>query len=483
MRGNALLTVAEMGRADALAIEQGTPGIALMEAAGQAIARSVMDRHRPQPTAVLCGPGNNGGDGFVVARLLNAAGWPVRIGLLGSRERLRGDAALAAAAWSGPVEPCGLPLLDDGPLVIDALFGAGLARPLDGTAAEIVSAVAARALTSIAVDMPSGVNGDTGEIWGAAASAALTVTFFRKKPGHVLYPGRGLCGDVIVADIGIPEGVLDEIAPSADENGPELWGVSVRPPAADSHKYSRGHALIWGGGPMTGAARLAAQAARRAGAGLVTVAASADGMAIYAGGDPGNIVAPEEDWEGLLADPRITTVLIGPGAGRTDSLKQRVLGVLATQKSVVLDADALSVFGGDLDSFCDAAHAKTVLTPHEGEFARLFPDLSGDKVTRARTAAQTTGAVVLLKGADTVVAGPDGQVALNTNAPVTLATAGSGDVLAGIVAALLAKETAAFPAAAAGAWLHGAAAATFGLGLVAEDIVSALPRALTALPS
>ncbi len=483
MRGSALLTVAEMGRADALAIEQGTPGIVLMEAAGQAIARCVTERYRPQPVAVLCGPGNNGGDGFVVARLLHAAGWPVRVGLLGSRERLAGDAALAAAAWSGPAEPCGLSLLDGDPLVIDALFGAGLARPLDGTAAEIVSAVAARALTSIAVDMPSGVNGDTGEVWGVAAPASPTVTFFRKKPGHVLYPGRRFCGEVIVADIGIPDRVLDEIGPSAAENGPDLWGASVRPLTAESHKYSRGHALIWGGGPMTGAARLAAQAARRAGAGLVTIAASADGIAICAGGDPGNIVAPAEGWDDLLADPRITTVLIGPGAGRTEALKQRVMGVLATQKSVVLDADALSVFGGDLDNFCAAAHEKTVLTPHEGEFARLFPDLSGDKVTRARTAAQITGAVVLLKGADTVVAAPDGQVAVNTNAPATLATAGSGDVLAGIVAALLARETAAFPAAAAAAWLHGAAAATFGPGLIAEDIVSALPRALTALPS
>ncbi len=484
-----LLSTAEMYRADAAATAGGVPGATLMDNAGRAVATAIQARFDARPVVVLCGPGNNGGDGFVAAGYLAAAGWPVRLALLGAQEKLKGDAAHHARLWRGEIAsltPECLPdLLDGAGLVVDALFGAGLVRPLEGAARAAVLAVRAAGLPTIAVDVPSGLSGDSGAALGDAVSrAALTVTFFRKKPGHLLLPGRSLCGEVTVADIGIPDAVLDGIDPRTFGNAPPLWAEAYPWRGSDSHKYDFGHAVVLGGAVMTGAGRLAAQAALRVGAGLVTVACPREALPIYALSGASLITAPvdtDREFDTLLADPRRNAVLIGPGLGVGEAARDRALAALGAGKSVVLDADALSAFRGRPEALFEAVAGACVLTPHEGEFTRLFPGRKGDKLTRAREAARTCGAVVVLKGADTVIAAPDGRAAINANAPPALATAGTGDVLAGLTLGLLAQGMAGFEAACAAAWLHGEAGRDLGPGLIAEDLPTALPAVLRRL--
>ena len=379
-----LLTVAEMARADQAAIAAGVPGIELMESAGRAVAEAVRARHQTCPVLVLCGPGNNGGDGFVAARDLAAAGWPVRLALLGARERLAGDAAHHAALWDGPVEALeggsAESLLAGAGVVIDALFGAGLSRPLAGAAFQVVEALASSQALVVAVDVPSGVSGDSGAVLGTmSVQAALTVTFFRKKPGHLLLPGRLGCGEVVVADIGIPDPVLTEIAPRTFENRPRLWGDGYPWRGLGDHKYDFGHALVLGGATMTGAGRLAARAALRAGAGLVTVACPPEALPIYALSTPSAITAPvanRADLAALLADGRKNAVLLGPGNGVGGETRAHTLAALdtgpGTGRAVVLDADALTSFQDRPEALFDAISGPCVLTPHEGEFRRLF---------------------------------------------------------------------------------------------------------------
>ncbi len=406
------------------------------------------------------------------------------LALLGARERLRGDAAAHAARWGGAVLPLEPKVLDGQGLVIDALFGAGLQRPVEGAAAAVLQAVAARRIPSIAVDVPSGVHGDTGAVLGTAAPAEVTVTFFRRKPGHLLMPGRALCGETVVVDIGIPETVLDAIAPRQHVNDPALWRERFPWPTPDSHKYRRGHVLIDGGALRTGAARLAARGAMRVGAGLVTIASPPAAWPIYATAMPGALVDPVENlgaFRTQLADARKNAVLLGPGGGAGSELRERVLAALAADRKVVLDADALTAFEGQAEALFAAIRPdRCLMTPHDGEFGRLF-DPAGDKLSRTRAAAARCGAVVLLKGADTVIAAPDGRAVLNANAPPELATAGSGDVLAGFAVGLMAQGMGPFDAACAAAWLHGAAAAAFGAGLIAEDLPEALPSVLRRL--
>lgn len=464
-----LLTPAEMARADAAAIAGGIPGILLMEAAGRAVARAAMHRFRPCRTVILAGPGNNGGDGYVAARLLEQAGWPVAVAAL-APPRPGSDAALAAARWPGPTLPFTPEEAARAALVVDAVFGAGLARPVEGRAAEVLQAVRAPVL---AVDVPSGLDGETGQVRGFAPQAALTLTFFRLKPGHLLLPGRTLCGEVVLADIGLPASVLAEVRPRAWRNGPGLW----RLPRLDagSHKYRRGHLTILGGAGMTGATRLAAGAAHRAGAGLVTIVApDAASAAVYRAGDPDTIVT-EEELDVLLADERRQVWLAGPGLPPEAATRDALRRLIEAGRKVVADAGAVAACAGMPDALSGAA----VLTPHEGEFARVFGPVAGDKPAAARAAAARTGAVVLLKGADTVIAAPDGCIAINHNAPPSLATGGTGDVLAGIIAALLAQGMEAFAAAAAGAWLQGQAARHHGPGLVAADLITLLPEAIS----
>ncbi len=479
-----VLTIEQMSAVDAAAIAAGIPGAELMENAGAAVAAAIMTRFAPVPTIVLCGPGNNGGDGFVAARRLARAGWRVRVGLLGQRERLRGDAAVAAAAWPGETAALAPALLEGAGLVVDALFGAGLARPIEGVAREVIEAVKELRLPVVAVDVPSGVDGDTGAILGTAAPARLTVTFHRPKAGHLLLPGRDCAGELIVADIGIPEEVTQALGVHLWANQPALWRSLMPQRSSTSHKYSHGHALVLGGGmASSGAARMAARAALRAGAGLVTVLCPEAALGVYAAQLTAVMIAPFADDAGFdrqLEDPRRNAILLGPGAGVGDALRGRVLTALASGKACVLDADALTSFADEPRRLFEAITGSCLLTPHEGEFGRLF-DLEGDKLTRARAGAAESGAVVLLKGSDTVIAAPDGRAIIQPHAPAILATAGSGDVLAGIALGLLAQGMAAFEAAAAAVWLHASAAQQLGAGMIAEDLIEALPAAFAQL--
>ncbi|GAA0219432.1 bifunctional ADP-dependent NAD(P)H-hydrate dehydratase/NAD(P)H-hydrate epimerase [Castellaniella daejeonensis] len=485
---HALLSPQQMGSADRAAPAAGVPGVRLMEAAGAAVARAVQERWAPTRVLVLCGPGNNGGDGFVAARLLRDAGWPVRVALWGSRDALHGDAAWAADSWGGPVEPAVPGSLDGAGLIVDALLGAGLSRAPADELQALIDAVNAAAVPVCAIDVPTGLDGASGRCPGAAIRADLTVTFCRRKPGHLLLPGRALCGALACADIGMPDAALESIVPEAYANHPDLWSEAFPWPRSDGHKYHRGHVLAVGGERMTGASRLACLAAARIGAGLVTLAVPPAAWAIQAGALASVMVEalpPDGALARALADPRRNALLIGPGLGREPRGKSQVLELLASGRSCVLDADALSVFSGQPDALLQALHAQCVLTPHEGEFARLFGPVTdgagGGKLRRARDAARRSGAVVVLKGADTVIAAPDGRCIINDNAPPTLATAGSGDVLAGCIVGLLAAGMPALEAACAAVWLHGLAADRLGWGLLAEDLPGALPGALAVL--
>ncbi|MGE0611461.1 MAG: NAD(P)H-hydrate dehydratase [Hyphomicrobiales bacterium] len=483
-----LLTTAEMGEADRLTIAAGVPGLRLMEAAGEAVAREVASRYpRADMVCVLCGPGNNGGDGFVAARLLKERGYRVRLALLGRRDALKGDAAEMAARWTGEVESCSPRSVTGADVIVDALFGAGLARAIEGAAAKVIAAVNASALPVIAVDVPSGVDGTTGEARGLAVKAAATVTFFRRKPGHLLMPGRALCGEVSVADIGIGAGVLDSIASRTFANGPELWLAHYPWPGMASHKYSRGHAVVISGGPeATGAARLGARAALRIGAGLVTLVGSRAATAVNAAHETEvmvRTVAGAKALAAFLKDRRRNAVLAGPGGGVGASMRGTVGAVLASAAAAVLDADALTSFSGMPDKLFKPAGKRVppvVLTPHEGEFSRLFGKKAskGSKLDRARAAARLSGAVVLLKGADTVIAAPDGRAAINTTGTPWLATAGAGDVLAGMITGLLAQGMPGHEAACAAVWMHGRAAELHGPGLISGDVGALLPRVI-----
>jgi ADP-dependent NAD(P)H-hydrate dehydratase / NAD(P)H-hydrate epimerase len=481
-----LLSTAEMAEADRLTIAGGVAGLQLMENAGRAVAESVAARHPPgAQVAVVAGPGNNGGDGFVAARILADRGYRVRVLMVGDRDRLKGDAALAAQRWSGACGAAAPAALAPNDAVVDALFGAGLDRPVEGQARAMIEAMNAAACV-YAVDLPSGINGTSGAVMGVAVKAAETVTFFRRKRGHALLPGRLHCGRIRVADIGIPASVLDRIKPRTWRNAPELWGAHFPTPRVDGHKYSRGHAVVVSGGlSFTGAARLAARGALRAGAGLVTIASPRDALAVNAAASLAVMVRPVDGAKELadfLRDSRKNAVVLGPGGGVGAEMRELVLAALAGERAVVLDADALTSFADEPQALMAALRgraAATLLTPHEGEFARLFKSLVDDsqpKPERARAAAAEAGAVVLLKGADTVVAAPDGCAAIADNAPPFLATAGSGDVLAGIAAGCLAQGMPAFEAAAAAVWLHGEAGDEAGPGLIAEDLPDALPR-------
>ena len=479
-----LLSVQEMYGADRAAMAAGISGEGLMEAAGREAAKAILDGFGARPTAVLCGPGNNGGDGFVIARHLKKAGVKVSLALLGDRGNLRGDAAIMAKRWRGRVAPLRGDVLDGAALVVDALFGAGLARPVKGPAKTTLAAARAREIPIIAVDVPTGVHGDSGQILGFAPQAAMTVTFFRPKSGHLLYPGRGLCGELRVVDIGIPDRVLAKIKPRTWINQPSIWLPCWPPLSPEGHKYSRGHAVVLSGGAgKTGAARLAAGAALRVGAGLVTVASPLAAVAENAAHLTAVMIDPWRDGAGfrrLLSDPRRNAVCLGPGAGVGKLLRGNVSAALDLDKAVVLDADAITAFASSRKSLFRQLHGNCILTPHQGEFGRLFPG-RGDKLQRTRKAAVDCGAVVLLKGPDTVIAAPDGRAVINANAPPELATAGSGDVLAGFCTGLLAQWVPAFEAAAAACWLHGAAASQFGPGLTAEDLAGALPAVLADL--
>lgn len=484
-----LLTTAEMATADRLAIAGGLTGADLMERAGRAVADAVCSLCDARRVGVVAGPGNNGGDGFVAARLLAERGRDVTVHFVGDTKRLAGDAAVAARRWSGPVNDAAPDAVGGCESIVDALFGAGLDREVMGRPAAMINAINAIKKPVVAVDLPSGVSGTTGAIMGVAVKATRTVTFFRRKPGHLLLPGRSLCGVTSVADIGIPDAVLATIRPKCFVNDPSPWLQSFPWPQTEGHKYSRGHAVVVSGGlSTTGAARLAARGALRGGAGLVTIASPRDALPVNAAASLAVMVRPVDgagELTEFLADKRRNAVVIGPGGGVGPAMREQVEAVLASGAAVVLDADALTSFAEDATQLAAAirenAGRNVVLTPHEGEYARLFGRLFShskplSKLERARRAAEESGAVLVLKGADTVVAAPDGRASIASNAPPALATAGAGDVLSGMIAGLLAQGMAAFEAASAAVWLHGEAARVFGTGLIAEDLPDMLPR-------
>jgi hydroxyethylthiazole kinase-like uncharacterized protein yjeF len=480
-----LLTPAEMGEADRLTAEGGTSLLRLMESAGQAVVDAILDRYYQMPVLVLAGPGNNAGDGFVIARMLRDRGWPVHLCLFGDRDRLKGEAAANAGKWTGRIESFSTDLVHEGDMVVDALLGAGLDRDVTGKMAEAIEAVNAAKRLVVSVDMPSGIDGASGAERGTAVRADLTVTFFRKKPGHLLLPGRARCGELVVANIGIQADVLAEIGARLYENGPGHWKLPAL--GLEAHKYTRGHCLVVSGGPLlTGAARLSAYGALRVGAGLVTLAGGEAALMVHAAHVTSIMLAMADDADdlaGLLEDKRKNAVVIGPGAGVGAETRASVLAVLNSGAAAVLDADALTSFREEPEMLFAAIAAKperpVVMTPHEGEFARIFGEVEGSKVEAARQAAARSGAIVVLKGADTVIALPDGEALVTANAPPILGTAGSGDVLAGMIGGLLAQGLSGRDAAAAAVWIHGAAAQKFGRrGLISEDLPGLIPEVL-----
>lgn len=498
----ALLSTQEMARADQLTIRSGISGAVLMAAAGLSVVRHIMGRYDQGKTIVLCGPGNNGGDGFVIARLLKEAGWEVELALLGSVDSLTGDAEIMAHEWQGPILPLTEDIIQGHDIVVDAIFGAGLCRPVTGDVAKVISRINARinaranARTNdnnarvIAVDVPSGIDGNNGQILGVAVRACSTVTFFRQKTGHLLWPATDYCGVLEVADIGILERVLQDINPQTFCNAPIVWQAEFPQPALNSHKYNRGHGVVVSGGAAQGgAARLAAGAALRIGAGLVSVTCPEQAVQSHAAHLTAVMIKPmgaQGDLSALLADSRLKHWCIGPGCGVTAQTKSQTLAIIAADCLSVLDADGLSVFADQPEELFTALKGTThasILTPHAGEFSRLFPDLmeKGDKLAAAKAAAVRAGAVIIYKGSDTVIASPDGRAVINDNAPSSLATAGSGDVLAGICLGLLAQAMPPFEAACAAVWIHGAAANAFGRGLISTDIAEKIPEVLNFL--
>jgi hydroxyethylthiazole kinase-like uncharacterized protein yjeF len=497
MNGHILLTSAETRAAEDKVMALGTPGFTLMERAGAAVAR-VTRAFLPQGgrVLVLCGPGNNGGDGYLTARDLAGMGCDVRVAALAS-PRSGTDAARAAACWAGPVVSAGSAELGQADIIVDALFGTGISRDLDGVAAELIARVNAAAKPVVSVDIPSGVDADTGSVRGTAVRAVATLTFATRKPGHLLYPGRELCGRVEVTDIGIPDEIVASLGSGLAVNTPALWSDVVPRLRSEGHKYDRGHALVVSGGiAHTGAARLAARGALRAGAGLVSVVTPAEALAVNAAQLTAimlRVCDTPDEFADLLTDRRFNAIVLGPALGVGPDTRDWVRTALAADRGTVLDADALTSFAGEPAHLAALTATKrahqVVITPHDGEFRRLFsgddarvqPVQNGSKLDRARAAAKFTGAVTILKGADTVIAAPDGRAAINANGSPYLGTAGSGDVLGGIVAGLLAQGMPGFEAAAAAVWIHAEAATRFGPGLVAEDIPELLPSVLREL--
>lgn len=471
--GRPILTPQEMLAAEQAVFSNGTDRFTLMQRAGEAVAEFVHAHWPHGRIQVLCGPGGNGGDGFIAAARLAKFWRKVEVFSALPIGELTGDTARAASEWDGPVLPLEEALNSQPDLIIDALYGAGLKRPLEGAAAQL----AQRGGRVIAVDVPSGVDGYTAKPLGPAFQAEATITFAALRPAHVLLPGSAFCGAVMVADIGVP--VQTKLA----ENSPVLWHSQLPRPGFGVHKYQRGHLKVVSGGPWnTGAARLTAKAGLRSGAGLVTMLSPLDAAGVHAAHLTAIMLAPFQTPEDLAAyAARATAMVMGPAAGLTEATRHNVDALLKSPSRVLLDADALTVFAEDPEALFSQLRPTDIMTPHDGEFARLFGDLltgSDNKVEAARAAAAKAGCVVLLKGADTVIAQPDGNALVNTHATRWLATAGSGDVLAGIIAGFMAQGLDTFIAAAIGTWLHGEAGRRFGAGLIAEDIEQVLPDIL-----
>ena len=463
-----------------------------MENAGRGVAEEVVRRYpRGSKVLVCCGLGNNGGDGFVCARTLRERGYHVRLGLIGKAEDLKGDAKEMARRWDETIEPLTPKSVDGTEVVVDAIWGTGLRGPVNGAVGQIIDEVTQRRLPVVAVDVPTGVDATFGNVGGVAFEAVSTVTFFRRKTGHVLLPGKRYCGEIRVVDIGIPKSVIPDVAPQTFVNEPDFWLRYYPRLKQDGHKYDRGHSVVVSG-PMesTGAARMSARAALRIGSGLVSLATSKAAFYINAAQLTSIMLAVYDGSNGLAdvfgTDRRRNAVLIGPGAGISQETRDNVAAVLTSEATAVIDAEGLTAFeerSQELFSLIQQRNAATILTPHRGEFDRLFPELGNaeSKLEQAKRAAEISGAVMVFKGPDTVVAAPDGLSAISEGSPPWLATAGTGDVLAGMITGLCAQGMSPFDAAAASVWMHAELARIFGPGLIAEDMPDMLPTLLQRL--
>jgi len=476
---NDLITRDRMRRVEEVCAESGISRAHLMESAGRGVAGVILRTYSRRRVLVLCGPGNNGGDGFVVARCLKEAGWDVKVMAMLHKDMYVEPALSAAMAYPDTIYPLAPGGLVDVDLVVDALFGVGLTHAIEGDVKTLFEILNDSDTPVVSVDIPSGVDGDTGCIQGCAVDADLTVTFGRARPGHYLLPGCLHAGRIEVVDIGIPEHLF--LGDRIYLNRPTNWLHHLRVPHPCDHKYTHGACLIIASDQMTGAVKLASMAARRAGAGAVIIACPENAYPLYATGAGSEIVLPIttfEDIERIYAEKYITSVLFGPGAPLTESSKIIAMALLKRKYPLVLDGGALSIFKDNPEDLFRGLHEDVILTPHEGEFSRLFPVLSDPttgKISRVRQATEKAKCNLVLKGYDTVIGSVDGACVINRNAPPWLATAGSGDVLAGLIAGLHARKLPPFVAAQVGTWIHGDAAVRAGEGMIAEDVLTHLP--------
>lgn len=462
-----------MYRADKETNAKIVPELQLMENAGFAAACRIARHYRKCPVLVLCGFGNNGGDGLVVARILRQWGWPVEAALIGPEDKMSPAAKTNAERFKGVKKQLSFKRLNKlkqtGGLIVDAVFGIGLSKPVQNDIADFFTAVNESNLPCVALDIPSGIRADTGEIAGAALRCETTVTFCRPKIGHFLHPGKEYTGELLVCPIGIPDSVVTETAPRFYVNAPDLFDIPRTVPS--DHKYTRGSVLIRAG-KMTGAARLAAAACRRAGAGITTISCTKQSYPVFAAGEAGTVIQTAdtaEEFASRLSESKIAAAVIGMGATKDDNIRACLHALADSGKPFVADAGALPFVKGIKD------RSRIVITPHTGEFNKMFPELKqADKLTQALTAAQTLGCTIVLKGADTIIADSTGNAAINATDCFDLATAGSGDVLDGIIGAMLAKGLPSFKAACAGVWLHSRAGEKAGKNLIAEDIIACL---------
>lgn len=462
---NQLLTVENVKALEQVAITAGISEDILMERAAESVRKTIFKKFSPTTTVVFCGPGKNGKDGKRVAQLLQERDWPVKM-----------------------VELENLPpfeiieqYLDDAWLIIDAIFGTGLNRPLEGDVLTLVTMINAARGSVLSIDIPTGIETDSGACFPEAIRARYTVSFFGPRLGHYLYPGREYRGSLKIDSLGVPDVWMPPV--TTHLNDPIAWVKSVKDPGPCDHKYSRGACLVVATGCMPGAVRLATLAARRAGAGLLRVICKREEYPIYAATAWGEIITPvgsAEEFFEWIDHKNFKSLLWGVGTQASDFAREQALSILLTKKPCVLDGGALSSFADKTAELRDHLHENVVLTPHEGEFHRIFPHLAflTNKAEKTLKAAVETGAVIVLKGNDTVIAAPHGQIIVNWNAPTTLATAGSGDVLAGMITSLLAQGVPPCQAASAAVWMHGEAANRKGPGLIAEDLPDEIPGVL-----
>jgi len=465
---NQLLTVEDIRRAEEAALSEGISLETLMENAGHAVAEVIFKEFSKRPVLILVGPGKNGGDAKIVAQVLKKNKWPVEV---------------LSLTHLPPCEKI-QQLIDESHLIVDGLFGIGLDRPVEGEALKLIELVNESQKPVVAIDIPSGIEANSGTVLGDAIKATHTVTFLRAKPGHFLLMGRLHTGKLILKDLNVPEKIIPQS--SYYLNTPALWLDAIKEPQPTDHKYTRGACMIMGNGSMPGAVKLAALAARRVGTGLVRLTCKAEDYPIFASTTLGDIITPiasAKKFLELVKDDHFNALLWGTGAFPTESTRQQALLLLSLKKACVLDGGALSSFEGRTLELTGHLHENVILTPHEGEFIRLFPHLGFlknkvEKAHKAHKAAVEAGATIVLKGYDTIIASPQGEVIINANAPATLATAGTGDVLAGLMAGLLAQGVPPFKAAAAAVWIHGECASRRGLGLIVEDLLGEIPGVL-----